>query len=288
MKFEFIAKHRGIWPVTWMCGVLDVSPSGFYSWRSRPSSDRTCYDEILIRDVRRSFTDSGDTYGVRRIWLDLMDWDHDVGRERVARLVRSLKLVAQLKRRKRPVDQGQRPESAIAPNTLDREFTAAAPNQNWVADFTYVWTAEGWLYVAAVLDLFSRRIVGWSMKSRMTADLVTDALVMAIWRRRPNMELLHHSDQGSQYTCEQFQKLLSDHGIECSMSRQGECHDNAVMESFFSRMKDERVSRRRYRTRDDGRADIFDYIERFYNPRRRHSRLGGISPMEYEKRAKLA
>ena len=165
MKFEFIAKHRGIWPVTWMCGVLDVSPSGFYSWRSRPSSDRTCYDEILIRDVRRSFTDSGDTYGVRRIWLDLMDWDHDVGRERVARLVRSLKLVAQLKRRKRPVDQGQRPESAIAPNTLDREFTAAAPNQNWVADFTYVWTAEGWLYVAAVLDLFSRRIVGWSMKS---------------------------------------------------------------------------------------------------------------------------
>lgn len=136
VKFEFIAKHRGICPVTWMCGVLDVSPSGFYSWRSRPSSDRTCYDEILIRDIRRSFTDSGDTYGVRRIWLDLMDWDHDVGRERVARLVRSLKLVAQLKRRKRPVDQGQRPESAIAPNTLDREFTAAAPNQKWVADFS--------------------------------------------------------------------------------------------------------------------------------------------------------
>lgn len=271
-----------------MCEVLDVSPSGFYSWRSRPPSDRIRYDEILIRDIRRSFTDSGETYGVRRIWLDLLDWGHNIGRERVARLVRSLKLLAQPKRRKRPVDKGQRLESAIAPNTLDREFTATAPNQKWVADFTYVWTSEGWLYVAAVLDLFARRIVGWSMKSRMTADLVTDALIMAIWHRRPDPELLHHSDQGSQYTCEQFQKLLSDHGIECSMSRQGECHDNAVMESFFSRMKDDRTSRRRYRTRDEARADIFDYIERFYNPRQRHSTLGGLSPMEYEKRAKLA
>jgi putative transposase len=288
LKFEFVAKHRGAWPVTWICEVLDVSPSGFYCWRSRPPSDRKLYDEELIRDIRRSFGDSGETYGVRRIWPDLKDWGHAVGRERVARLVRSLKLVAQLKRRKRPVDQGKRLESAIAPNTLDRAFTASAPNQKWVADFTYVWTREGWLYVAAVLDLFSRRIVGWSMKSRMTADLVTDALIMAIWRRRPDTDLLHHSDQGSQYTCEQFQQLLEEHGIECSMSRTGECHDNAVMESFFSRMKDERVTRRRYLRRDEARADIFDYIERFYNPRRRHSSLGGISPMEYEKRAKLA
>jgi len=271
-----------------MCGVLDVSPSGFYSWRSRPPSDRALYDEELIRDIRRSFCDSGETCGVRRIWLDLLDWGHDVGRERVARLVRSLRLLAQPKRRRRPVDKGQRLESAIAPNSLDREFTATAPNQKWVADFTYVWTAEGWLYVAAVLDLFARRIVGWSMKSRMTADLVTDALIMAIWRRQPDPELLHHSDQGSQYTCEQFQKLLADHGIECSMSRLGECHDNAVMESFFSRMKDDRVSRRRYRTRDEARADIFDYIERFYSPKRRHSTLGGLSPVEYEKRAKSA
>lgn len=288
MKFEFIAKHRGAWPVTWICEVLDVSPSGFYGWRRRPPSRRKLYDKELITDIRRSFGDSGQTYGVRRIWPDLKDWGHDVGRERVARLIRALKLVAQLKRRKRPVDQGQRLESAIAPNTLNRVFSATAPNQKWVADFTYVWTREGWLYVAAVLDLFSRRIVGWSMKSRMTADLVTDALIMAIWRRRPDTELLHHSDQGSQYTCEQFQQLLEDHGIECSMSRTGECHDNAVMESFFSRMKDERVSRRRYRYRDEARADIFDYLERFYNPRRRHSSLGGISPVEYEQRATLA
>lgn len=194
----------------------------------------------------------------------------------MARLVRSLKLEAQSKRRKRPVDQGERLESAIA------------PNQKCVADFTYVWTREVWLYVAAVLDLFSRRIVCWSMKSRMTADLVTDALIMAIWRRRPDTNLLHRSDQGSQYNCEQFQQLLEEHGIQCSMSRTGECHDNAVMESFFSRMKDERVTRRRYLRRDEARAEIFDYIERFYNPRRRHSSLGGISPVEYEKRATLA
>ena len=146
--------------MTWMCEVLDVSPSGFYSWRSRPPSRRARFDEVVIRDIRRSFADSGDTYGVRRIWPDLTEWGHAVGREGVARLVRSLGLVARLKRRKPPVDQGQRQESAIAPNILDRELTATAPNQKWVADFTYVWTREGWLYVAAVLNLFSRRIVG--------------------------------------------------------------------------------------------------------------------------------
>lgn len=271
-----------------MCEALDVSPSGFYSWRSRPPSERSRYDETLVREIRRSFSDSGDTYGVRRLWLDLLHWNHTVGRERVARLVRSLGLVAQPKKPKKPVDQGDRPESAIAPNNLDREFTASAPNQKWVADFTYVWTVEGWLFVAAVLDLFSRRIVGWSMQHRMTADLVTDALMMAVWRRRPEANVLHHSDQGSQYTSEQFQQLLATQGIECSMSRRGECHDNAAMESFFSRLKDERVSRRMYRTRAEAKADIFDYVERFHNPRRRQSTLGGLSPVEYEKQAKLA
>lgn len=288
MRFRFVAKHRGVWPVTWICEVLDVSPSGYYSWLRRPPSARACYDEELMTDIRRSFADSAGTYGVRRVWPDLQDWGHTVGRERVARLMRHLQLVAQPKKRRRPVDQGERRESAIAPNTLAREFTATAPDQKWVADFTQIWTRQGWLYVAAVLDLYSRRIVGWSMKARMTADLVTDALIMAIWRRRPADGLLHHSDQGSQYTSEQFQQLLSQHGIDCSMSRRGECHDNAVMESFFSRMKDERTSRRRYRTRDEARADVFDYIERFYNLRRRHSSLGGISPVEFEKRAKLA
>jgi putative transposase len=171
----------------------------------------------------------------------------------------------------------------IAPNILDREFLADAPDRRWVADFTYIWTGEGWLYVAVVLDLYSRRIVGWSMKQEMTAELVSDALLMAIWRRVPKAALLHHSDQGSQYTSEQFQTLLTTQGIECSMSRRGDCWDNAAMESFFSTIKTERCSRTHYVTRDHARADIFDYVERFYNPKRRHSTLGYVSPMQYEK-----
>jgi len=180
------------------------------------------------------------------------------------------------------VDAGERSIEAIAPNLLERQFEAAGPNQRWVADFTYVWTLEGWLYVAAVLDLFSRRIVGWSMQSSMTAQLVTDALLMALWRRGRPRELLHHSDQGSQYTSEDFQRLLEQHGITCSMSRQGNVWDNSAMESFFSTLKTERVHRRRYRTRDEARADVFDYVERFYNPRRRHSSIGYMSPVEFE------
>ena len=170
---------------------------------------------------------------------------------------------------------------------LDRAFEASVPNRKWIADFTYIWTAEGWLYVAAVLDLFSRRVVGWSMSATMTAQLVTDALVMAIWRRGKPDTLLHHSDRGSQYTSEQFQRLLADHGVTCSMSRSGNCWDNAAMESFFSSLKIERVNGKLYRTRDEARADVFDYIERFYNVRRRHSTIGYISPMAFELQAGL-
>jgi putative transposase len=165
--------------------------------------------------------------------------------------------------------------------------TPESPNRKWIADFTYVWTAEGWLYVAAVIDLFSRRVVGWSMSAAMTAQLVTDALVMAIWRRGKPDALLHHSDRGSQYTSEQFQKLMADHGVVCSMSRSGNVWDNAAMESFFSSLKTERIRRKTYRTRDEARADVFDYIERFYNPKRRHSTIGYLSPMEFESQVGL-
>ena len=178
--------------------------------------------------------------------------------------------------------------AALSPNLLDRRFEAEGPNQKWIADFTYVWTAEGWLYVAAVIDLFSRRVVGWSMSDGMTAQLVTDALVMAIWRRGKPDALLHHSDQGSQYTSEQFQRLMADNGITCSMSRSGNVWDNAAMESFFSSLKIERMARKSYRTRDHARADVFDYIERFHNARRRHSTLGYLSPIEFEKQESLA
>jgi putative transposase len=185
-------------------------------------------------------------------------------------------------------DLGERQVAAVAANVLDRTFDAPAPNRKWIADFTYVWTAEGWLYVAAVIDLFSRRVVGWSMSAAMTAQLVTDALVMAIWRRGKPDALLHHSDRGSQYSSEQFQRLLADHGVVCSMSRSGNVWDNAAMESFFSSLKTERIARKTYRTREEAKADVFDYIERFYNAKRRHSTIGYMSPMEFEMQAGLA
>jgi putative transposase len=198
------------------------------------------------------------------------------------------RLRARPRRRGLPKDEGDRLASVIAPNVLDRQFTATRPNQRWIADFTYIWTAEGWLYVAGVIDLFSRRVVGWSMKAEMTAQLVTDALIMAIWRRGKPDALLHHSDQGSQYTSQHFQELLANNGIVCSMSRSGNVWDNAAMESFFSSLKTERIRGKVYRTRDAARADVFDYIERFYNTVRRHSTIGYLSPLEYEKQAGLA
>jgi putative transposase len=198
--------------------------------------------------------------------------------------MRQAHLQARGKRRGRPADLGVRPEHLIAKNLLDRQFEATAPNQRWIADFTYIWTAEGWLFLAAVIDLFSRRVVGWSMSATMTAQLVIDALMMALWRRGKPVELMHHSDQGSQYTSEDFQRLLDAQGIICSMSKRGDCWDNAAMESFFSSLKIERIYRKKYVTREEVRADVFDYIEMFYNPRRRHSTLGQISPVEFERR----
>ena len=210
------------------------------------------------------------------------------------------------RRRRLPPDLGERQASAVSANVLDRSFEAPAPNRKWIADFTYVWTTEGWLYVAAVVDLFSRRVVGWSMNAAMTAQLVTDALVMAIWRRGKPDALLHHSDrrfhlvivaphealrrplESAQYTSDQFQRLMADHGVVCSMSRSGNVWDNAAMESFFSSLKTERTARKIYRSRDEAKADVFDYIERFYNPKRRHSTIGYMSPMEFERQAGLA
>ena len=168
---------------------------------------------------------------------------------------------------------------------LNRQFEASAPNRKWVADYTSLWTAEGWLYIAVGIDLFSRRVVGWSMQATMTAQLVTDALLMVIWRRGKPEAVLHHSDRGSQYISEPFQRLLTDHGLSCSKSRSGNCWDNAAMESFFSSLKTERTARTTYRTRDQAKADVFDCIERFHNPRRRHSTLGYLSPMEFERQA---
>jgi putative transposase len=286
MRFAFIAKHRGIWPASWICEALGVSRSGFHAWLARAPSARARRDEALGAKVRASFISSYRTYGARRVWHDLLAEGLSCGLHRVERLMRQQALKARPRRRGLPKDNGER--SVIAGNVLDRQFTADAPNRKWVADFTYIWTAEGWLYVAAVIDLFSRRVVGWSMSDTMTAQLVTDALVMAIWRRGKPDALLHHSDQGSQYTSEQFQRLMTDNGVTCSMSRSGNVWDNAAMESFFSSLKTERIARKTYRTRNHARAEVFDYIERFYNPTRRHSTLGYLSPMDFERQTVVA
>jgi putative transposase len=286
MRFAFIAKHRHIWPVSWLCEVLEVSRSGFHAWFNRPSSERAIHDAKLGDAMCKSFKDSDRTYGAGRVWRDVLEEGFTCGLHRIERLMGVNGLRARPRRRGLPKDDGER--SVIADNILDRDFQADRPNQKWLADFTYIWTSEGWLYVAAVLDLFSRRIVGWSMKADRDASLVMDALMMAVWRRGKADALLHHSDQGSQYTSDQFQRLLADNGITCSMSRAGNVWDNSAMESFFSSLKTERTARKVYRTRDDARADVFDYIERFYNLRRRHSKLGYLSPMEFEARAMLA
>ena len=287
MKFGFIAKHRSIWPVAWQCEALGVSRSGFHAWLNRPRSARALTDEAIMPTVRSSFVASARTYGARRVWRDVLADGVSCGLHKIERLMRGEALLARPRRRGLPRDEGERSVSP-ASNVLDRQFKAERPNQKWIADFTYIWTAEGWLYVAAVIDLFSRRVVGWSMKAEMNAQLVADALVMAIWRRGKPDALLHHSDQGSQYTSQQFQTLMRDNGVTCSMSRSGNVWDNAAMESFFSSLKTERVRRQVYRTRDAARADVFDYIERFYNTIRRHSTIGYLSPVEFEQRAALA
>ena len=286
--FGFIAKHRGVWPVVWMCEALGVSRSGFFAWLTRRPSTRARNDEAIGAHVRQSFLASDRTYGARRVWRDVLAEGLSCGLHRIERLMRSQALRARPRRRRLPPDTGERVTGAVAPNILDRRFQATAPNQKWAADFTYIWTAEGWLYVAVVIDLYSRRVVGWSMRASMTADLVTEALTMALWRRGKPDALMHHSDRGSQYTSEQFQRLMAEHGVACSMSRAGNCWDNAAMESFFSSLKTERTARTTYRTRDQAKADVFDYIECFYNPRRRHSTLGYLSPIAFEDREALA
>ena len=288
MKFVFITKHRTIWPVAWLCNALGVSRSGFHAWLNRTPSARSRSDEVLGARVRASFVGSDRTYGARRVWHDMLAEGFACGLHRIERLMQLQALRARPRRRRLPKDEGDRQMPSVPSNILDRQFEAERPNQKWIADFTYIWTAEGWLYVSAVIDLFSRRVVGWSMSATMTAQLVADALLMAVWRRGKPRELLHHSDQGSQYSSEQFQRLMADSGIVCSMSRSGNVWDNAAMESFFSSLKAERTARKIYRTRNEAKADVFDYIERFYNAIRRHSTIGYLSPVEFERKVGLA
>ena len=287
MKYAFIVRHRDVWPTRVMCRAKNVSASGFYEWFGRPASEHSQTDARLTRSIRESFELSDRTYGSPRVWHDLRAAGEQCGINRVARLMKVANLQARRKRRRLPGDGASRLENHIAPNHLQRAFEALEPNQKWVADFTYIWTAEGWLYAAAVMDLYSRRIVGWSMSDTMQARMVSDALLMALWRRGKPAALMHHSDQGSQYTSDEFQQLLKSQNITCSMSRRGECWDNAAMESFFSTLKTERCARTVYQTRAQARADVFDYIERSYNPFRKHSKLNYLSPVQFEERQRL-
>lgn len=282
MRYAFIREHGRRWSTRWLCSLLDVHPSGFYAWLRQPHSARATDDERLSGLIKQFWLESGAVYGYRKIHRDLRDHGERCGPNRVHRLMRHASLRAQVGYRKPRHKSGS--VHQVTPNILQRQFNPEAPNEGWVTDITYIRTHEGWLYLAVVLDLFSRRVIGWSMQSRITRELVLDALMMAVWRRKPTGKVVVHSDQGSQYTSHDLGQFLTAHNLEGSMSRRGNCHDNAVAESFFQLLKRERVKRKIYTNRDEARADIFDYIEMFYNNRRRHSSNEHLSPVEYEQR----
>jgi putative transposase len=281
VKYGFINDHRHRWSVGTMCRVLRVARSGFYAWLDKPLSDRAIEDQRLLALIRASYAASSGVYGSPRVFLDLREIGESCGKHRVARIMKANKIKA-IRGYKAPRHIAGRP-SIIAPNTLQREFTVDQPNRVWVTDITYIRTWQGWLYLAAVMDLYARNIVGWSMKPTMGREIVLDALLMAVWRRRPQHSVLVHSDQGSQFGSDDWQRFCRANNLEQSMSRRGNCWDNAVAESFFSSLKKERVRKRIYKTRDLARADVFDYIEVFYNRTRRHSYLGGVSPEAFER-----
>jgi putative transposase len=264
-----------------MCRVLEVSVSGFYAWRKRPVSAREREDGELVERIVEIFQDHRGVYGSPRIHEALRDEGIHVGRKRVIRLMQQVRLSAHC-RTHRMVTTRANPLAQAADNVLDRDFHADAPNQKWVADVTYVRTASGWLYVAAVLDLFSRRVVGWAMDAIFDEFLVERALRMAVTQRKPEAGLLHHSDRGCQYTSEAYQRFLKEHDIQISMSRKGNCWDNAVMERFFGTLKRECTSRERFKTHEEAHTTIFEYIEAFYNRIRKHSTLGYLSPVQFE------
>jgi transposase InsO family protein len=266
-----------------MCEVLKVSRNGYYSWINRPINERTTENIKLIPLVRQIHAESGGTYGTRRIAKALQNLGITCGRSRARTLMRMAGVAARVKKKFR-VTTDSKHNLPVAPNLLDRQFEVTQPNKVWASDITYIWTAQGWLYLAVVLDLFSRQIVGWAMSNRINRKLVMDALRMAIWRRQPAPGLMFHSDRGSQYCSYDFQRLLKTHKMTCSMSRKGDCWDNAVVERFFASLKTERVFPKNYRTREEARRDIIDYIEMFYNSKRQHSYLGYVSPREFEKR----
>lgn len=283
MKYAFISAHSEEFGIRAMCRVLRVHFSGFYAWLKEPLSHRAREDVRQTELIRRAWEDSGKVYGYRKLADDLRDQGEQISENRVARLASLAGIAAQVGYTRRPGRYGGKP-AIVAENKLEQKFDANAPDQTWVTDITYIRTHEGWLYLCVVIDLFSRRVVGWSAQSRMTTDLALQALLMAVWRRKPDGPVTVHSDQGSQFTSREWQTFLHQHNLIASMSRRGNCHDNAVAESFFQLLKRERIKRKTYSTREAARQDVFEYIELFYNPKRKHTNNGMLSPVDFEER----
>jgi putative transposase len=285
VRFAWIGEHKEQFPVDQMCRVLDVSRSGYYAWQSRqgqPPSARVSMRQELVEKIRDVHRESREVYGSPRVYQELKAQGESVCENTVAKVMKDNGIRSVVRRKFRVKTTDSSHAHAIAPNVLERNFQQDLPNQAWAADITYVPTAEGWLYLSMVIDLCSRKVVGWAMADHLRAELCTEALEMALARRKPGEGLIHHSDRGVQYACNDYRELLEEHGIQCSMSGRGDCYDNAVVESFFKTLKTELVYQQEYQTREEAKRSIFEYVEVFYNRRRRHSSLGYLSPGEYE------
>lgn len=281
MKYAYMAAHEGEFSVKAMCHVLGVQRSGYYAWKRRPPSAREQASQELLAKIREAFEISRHTYGSLRIQQYWLRKGHSFSRHRIGRLMKRAQLIPLKAAKWHPQTTQQRLGARTAPNLLNQDFSASRPNQKWVGDITYIETAEGWLYLAAILDLYSRRVVGWAMRDRLDSNLVESAWRMAIVTRHPPAQLMHHSDRGSQYTSEAYWSLLLAADCMVSMSRTGNCYDNASMESFFATLKGE-CCIKPFKTKSDARSSIFEYIEGWYNRQRLHSSLGYMSPVEFE------
>ena len=286
MKYAAIQQHCSQYPVRMMCGALNVSRSGYYAWRSRPESKRAQRHRELTDKIHYFHQRSRETYGSPRIHEDLLDSGEQIGENTVALLMQRSSIVPKTVRKFRVTTDSRK--TVPAPNLLEQQFTTSRPNECWVSDITFIPTREGWLYLAVIIDLYSRAVIGWAMHKRMKTDLVLDALRMALMRRKICSPLLSHSDQGCQYASADYRAMLAVNGIECSMSRKGCCWDNAVAESFFHTLKTELVHHEDYRSRREAKASIFEYIEVFYNRQRRHSHIGQVAPLVFEDAALAA
>ena len=283
-RFAFIETWKKAWPIERLCKILQVSSRGFRAWRARPMSQRQRDDLALLAHIREQHRLSLQSYGRPRMTQELQELGFAVGQRRVGRLMK-MNDIKTIRTRKFKLTTDSNHKFSVAPNLLDRDFTADAPNQKWTGDISYIWTCEGWMYLAVIIDLYSRRVIGWAMSNRMKRDLAIRALDMAVALRNPQKGCIHHTDRGSQYCSHDYQKILRKHGFETSMSNKGDCWDNAVTETFFKTLKAELVWRKNWDTRRQAEIAIFQYINGFYNPRRRHSANGGKSPLAFERKA---